>query len=74
MRASHFINEAIDSDAVNELDSFIQNDKMSQTINNIIDIGIKDFETNNKSINLNSFTKTQSKIIDYILNIIEKNW
>jgi len=37
---------------------------MSQTINNIIDIGIKDFETNNKSINLNSFTKTQSKIID----------
>ena len=27
MRASHFINEAIDSDAVNELDSFIQNDE-----------------------------------------------
>ena len=47
-----------------KLISFIQNDKMSQTINNIIDIGIKDFETNNKSININSFTKTQSKIID----------
>ena len=47
-----------------KLISFIQNNKMSQTINNIIDIGIKDFETNNKSINLNSFTKTQSKIID----------
>jgi|TARA_B110000444_G_scaffold238702_1_gene252506 hypothetical protein len=27
MRASQFINEAIDSDAVNELDSFIQNDE-----------------------------------------------
>lgn len=47
-----------------KLISFIQNNKMSLTINNIIDIGIKDFETNNKSINLNSFTKTQSKIID----------
>ena len=47
-----------------KLISFIQNNKMSQTINNIIDIGIKDFENNNKSINLNSFTKTQSKIID----------
>ena len=47
-----------------KLISFIQNNKMSQTINNIIDIGIKDFEINNKSINLNSFTKTQSKIID----------
>lgn len=47
-----------------KLISFIQKNKMSETINNIIDIGIKDFETNNKSINLNSFTKTQSKIID----------
>jgi len=47
-----------------KLISFIQNNKMSQTINNIIDIDIKDFETKNKSINLNSFTKTQSKIID----------
>ena len=28
MRASQFIDEAIDSDAVNELDSFIQNDKI----------------------------------------------
>ncbi len=27
MRASQFINEALDSDAVNELDSFIQNDE-----------------------------------------------
>ena len=27
MRASQFINEAMDSDAVNELDSFIQNDE-----------------------------------------------
>ena len=27
MRASQFINEAVDSDAVNELDSFIQNDE-----------------------------------------------
>ena len=47
-----------------KLISFIQNNKMSQTINNIIDIGIKDFKINNKSINLNSFTKAQSKIID----------
>ena len=47
-----------------KLISFIQNNKMSQTINNIIDIGIKDFEINNKSINLNSFTKTQNKVID----------
>ena len=27
MRASQFINETIDADAVNELDSFIQNDE-----------------------------------------------
>ena len=27
MRASQFINEALDSDAVNELDSFIMNDE-----------------------------------------------
>ena len=47
-----------------KLISFIKNNKIGETLNQIIEIGIKDFETNNKSINLNSFTKSQNKIID----------
>tara|TARA_Y100001958_G_C21062374_1_gene424758 strand:- start:417 stop:599 length:183 start_codon:yes stop_codon:yes gene_type:complete len=54
------INLNLDSNLLTKLKivSFINNEKISNTINTFLSQKLEEYEKNNKSINLNQFTKT----------------